>query len=152
MKPAETDPTQPNGKPQHWLFAVLAIVLGAVGQLLLRYVGRNLGAISVGDVGDFDWAQWSELWARFAGDFGVLILACLCYLFAVLTWLRVLQWLPLSRAYPLLALGYVLVYGGAVAWLAEAASWNRSLGTALVAVGVILAVLPVGGVANNRPK
>lgn len=125
-----------------WIFAGAAIVLGAVGQLLLRYVGRSLGDAAIGELDQVEWQRLSAVWNLFGHELTVLLLACLCYTMAVLTWLRVLQRLPLSQAYPLLGLGYVLVYAGAVAWLGEAPRWNRTLGTALVAVGVALAVMP----------
>ena len=138
-----------------WLFACAAIVLGAAGQLLLRYVGRSVGERAAGQAG---WEQLSQLfqrpqlteaWAVFSHELVVLLLACVCYGVAVLTWLRVLQRLPLSRAYPLLALGYLLVYGGAILWLGEAPSWNRTLGTGLVALGVLLAVMPGGASGDS---
>ena len=126
-----------------WVFACAAIVLGAVGQLLLRYVGRSVGRAQSGTgIDQIEWQTLSAVWAQFGHELTVLLLACVCYGLAVLTWLRVLQRLPLSRAYPLLGLGYVLVYAGAIIWLGEAPSWNRTLGTVLVAVGVALAVMP----------
>jgi len=128
-----------------WLFACTAIVLGATGQLLLRYVGRGFSEkIAEIDVAQSGWRQLCVAWTELGNELMVLSLACVCYGVATLTWLRVLQRLPLSRAYPLLALGYLLVYGGAIAWLGETPSWNRTLGTGLVAMGVLLAVRPGG--------
>jgi len=55
-------------------------------------------------------------------------------------WLAVLVRYPLSYAYPLLGLAYVLVYAGATLWprLAEPASLLRTGGTLLILAGVAL--------------
>lgn len=73
---------------------------------------------------------------------GWLAAGASCYLVAVWLWINVLRELPLSRAYPLLSLGYPLVYVGAVLWLGEQVTALRALGTLLVCVGVLLAVAP----------
>lgn len=63
-------------------------------------------------------------------------------------WLVVLMRFPLSLAYPMLSISYVLVYAGAVFWprLAEPATPIRTLGTILIVIGV--ACVSVG---RSRP-
>ena len=55
-----------------------------------------------------------------------------------MSWLAVLARYPLSFAYPMLSLSYVLVYVGATHWplLGEAPSPLRTLGTLLILTGV----------------
>lgn len=63
-----------------------------------------------------------------------------CYGIALLAWMRVLAHMELSIAYPILSLGYILVYLGAAYWprLAEPANDYKTLGTLLIIFGVIL--------------
>lgn len=125
-----------------WGRAGASVVLGVVGQLMFRRFG--MGLAESGWVPGLLWpldVQPQALEALLHGA-GWLLTGTLCYLFAVLMWVRVLQQLTLARAYPLLSLGYPLVYLGAVVWLGEAATLPRTLGTALVCVGVLLAVAP----------
>lgn len=62
------------------------------------------------------------------------------YGISLLSWLAVLARYPLSFAYPILSLSYVLVYAGATYWplLAEDATTLRTVGTLLILVGVSL--------------
>jgi len=55
-------------------------------------------------------------------------------------WMAALNDLPLNRAYPLLSLSYGLVYvlAGAIPWFNEGYSLLRSLGVALIVLGVAL--------------
>jgi undecaprenyl phosphate-alpha-L-ara4N flippase subunit ArnF len=59
---------------------------------------------------------------------------------SLLTWLAVLARFSLSRAYPVLAVSYVLVYFAATHWdrLHEAASPARTAGTLAILIGVAL--------------
>jgi len=74
----------------------------------------------------------------------------LCYVLAVLLWVQVLQQLTLARVYPLLSLAYPLVYCGAIVWLGEAATPQRTGGTLLVCLGVLLAVAPATQQSNAK--
>ncbi|MEM7220815.1 MAG: 4-amino-4-deoxy-L-arabinose-phospho-UDP flippase [Pseudomonadota bacterium] len=122
-----------------WLSAAASIVLGAAGQLLFKRFASLVGALP-------DTA--GALLARVLPDAGYLLAGVVAYLAAVLLWLRVLRSLPLAQAYPLLSLGYALVYVGAIAWLGEAPTLNRTLGTLLVVLGVALAA----PVAERQPQ
>lgn len=67
-----------------------------------------------------------------------------CYGLSMLLWVRVLMRLPLSVAYPLLSISYVLVYLVATSWpvWGETATTARSAGIGLILVGVLLVSLP----------
>lgn len=62
------------------------------------------------------------------------------YALSMLAWLAVLVRYPLSFAYPMLSLSYVLVYLGATQWdrLLEPATPMRTTGTLLILAGVAL--------------
>ena len=63
-----------------------------------------------------------------------------CYGASLVSWLIALSRYPLSLAYPLLSLSYVVVYLAAAAWprLAEPLSEARTAGIAMIVVGVVL--------------
>jgi multidrug transporter EmrE-like cation transporter len=62
----------------------------------------------------------------------------LCYAASVCVWLAALSKAPVSTAYPMLSLGYVVVAAVSVAWLGESMNIAKMLGIALICVGVIL--------------
>jgi undecaprenyl phosphate-alpha-L-ara4N flippase subunit ArnF len=71
------------------------------------------------------------------------------YAVSLLAWLAVLVRYPLSYAYPLLGLSYVLVYIGAASWpqLMEPMTLARTAGTLLIIGGVALVSL-----TDERPS
>lgn len=70
----------------------------------------------------------------------MLLLGVLGYLGSLLCWLGALRYLPLHRAYPLLALSYGLVYLCAITlpWLHESFSLLKSAGVLFIILGVYL--------------
>ncbi len=63
-----------------------------------------------------------------------------CYGVSLLAWIQALARLPLSYAYPLLSVSYIIVYVGAILspLLAESITPRRTAGILLVAAGVAL--------------
>ena len=57
---------------------------------------------------------------------------------SALLWLRVLSRLPLSTAYPLVGLQFVLIAIGSAAWLHERVSWIGIVGLILIVSGIAL--------------
>lgn len=76
-----------------------------------------------------------------------------CYGLSLLAWLIALSQYPLSFAYPLLSISYVLVYLAAAAWprLAEPLSETRTVGIAMVMAGVVL-VASSSPASKNRKR
>jgi undecaprenyl phosphate-alpha-L-ara4N flippase subunit ArnF len=98
----------------------VSIVSSAIAQLLLK-IGVSLSPVDSPGI-------WWILGGLIA--YGVSLFA----------WLNVLARMPLSFAYPLVSLSYVLVYAGAVAspFLAEALTPMRAAGVVLVACGAAI--------------
>ena len=73
------------------------------------------------------------------GALGVVSLAILAYALSMLCWLAALRDLPLGRAYSLLSISYALVYllAASLPLFNESFSFTKSLGVALVMLGVI---------------
>ncbi len=61
-----------------------------------------------------------------------------CYAASVCVWLAALSKAPVSTAYPMLSLGYVVVAAISVAWLGETMTFAKIVGIALICAGVVL--------------
>jgi undecaprenyl phosphate-alpha-L-ara4N flippase subunit ArnF len=115
-----------------------SIVLSAGGQLGMKAGMQALHGLSLQGVAPAS-ATWAELSPAVLWTGGGLM----SYGLSLLCWLAVLVRYPLSYAYPLLSLAYVLVYVGATHWarLLEPASALRTSGTLLILAGVALVTL-----------
>ncbi len=121
-----------------WLGRALlaaSIVLSAAGQLGMKAGMQELHALATQGVA-LTVVSWSEL----APAIEWTAAGLMAYGLSLVCWLAVLVRYPLSYAYPLLGLAYVLVYIGATHWprLAEPASLLRTGGTLLILAGVVL--------------
>jgi undecaprenyl phosphate-alpha-L-ara4N flippase subunit ArnF len=100
-----------------------SIVLSSVGQLCMKAGMQELhvAGLSYGPI------AWTVT--------GLAAYAC-----SLMSWLAVLVRYPLSFAYPMLSLSYILVYAGATNWplLSEGATPMRTFGTLLILAGVAL--------------
>jgi multidrug transporter EmrE-like cation transporter len=67
-----------------------------------------------------------------------LYLTGVFYLTSILTWFLALSRIPLSLGYPLQAVGYLIVTGGAVLLFKEQVNIVNWLGLAVILIGVIL--------------
>jgi drug/metabolite transporter (DMT)-like permease len=74
-----------------------------------------------------------------------LVTAIFLYAITILIWIYVLRTLPLSLAYPLTALSYVIVPIFSYLFLHEKISWQTAAGCALIIVGVVVTHLKAGG-------
>ena len=107
-----------------------SIVLSTAGQLCMK-VGMDSLHLTLADA--------ATLGAMiFNGSVAWTVAGLTAYVCSLALWLVVLMRFPLSLAYPMLSISYVLVYVGAVFWprLAEPATPLRTLGTLLIVAGV----------------
>jgi undecaprenyl phosphate-alpha-L-ara4N flippase subunit ArnF len=119
-------------------FALGSVALVSAAQLGMRWSMTRLPAP----------AQWLEALSGGSLDLaalGLVLAAIGAYALSMLCWLLALRDEPLGRAYSLLSISYALVYLLAAALPAfnEPFSLSKSLGVALVILGVI--------VINSRP-
>lgn len=109
----------------------LGVLLNAAAQLALKAATQVSGPIRV---------EWPGVWQSTAQVFSLpaLWFALTCYALSVLVWLIGLSRVPVSQAYPLLSLGYVI--NALFAWwlLGEALSAQRLVGVGVVIAGVAL--------------
>lgn len=107
------------------------VLLNAVAQLGLKAATDATGPLVAGDGAilrrGLELLSVPWLWAALA-----------CYGLSVVVWLVGLSRVPVSQAYPLLSLGYVLNIGLAWWLLGEVPNVQRVLGIAVIVFGVVL--------------
>jgi multidrug transporter EmrE-like cation transporter len=108
---------------------MLGALLTTAGEVLLKK-----GATSVGPTGTLVLAPLFSIWTW---------LGILCYVTSLVSWLYVLQKIPLSIAFPLINIVHVLVPMGASLFLHEHVSLKRWAGISLIILGVIAIIKPV---------
>ena len=112
---------------------LVAVLLGVVGQLLLKMGITQVGTLAFGS----DLAGLIQLGLRVFGNLKVLG-GFAAYGLSSLFWLVVLSKVDLSLAYPMLALNYVLVPLTAWVFLGEQVPTLRWLGAGVVIIGVVI--------------
>jgi multidrug transporter EmrE-like cation transporter len=115
-----------------WTLILTGVGLNAAAQLLLKVATRPL-------------AHFSEFTTDTLGSSFMILCKSLpfwtgmvCYGASVCVWLAALSKAPVSTAYPMLSLGYVVVAAVSVVWLGESMAPAKVLGIALICAGVIL--------------
>jgi multidrug transporter EmrE-like cation transporter len=115
-----------------WALILTGVGLNAAAQLLLKLSTRPL-------------AHFSGFSADTLGGAAVILFKSLpfwggmiCYGVSVCVWLAALSKAPVSTAYPMLSLGYVVVAAVSVLWLGESMGFAKVLGIVLICAGVIL--------------
>jgi multidrug transporter EmrE-like cation transporter len=107
------------------------VLLNAGAQLLLKAGTNVLGVITL--TRD-SWA--STLWTM--ATQGYFVLGALCYLVSMFVWILGLSRVPVSVAYPLLSVGYVVNAIAAHYLFGETVTLQRWLGIGFIVVGVWL--------------
>ena len=114
-------------------FSILfcGVLLNALAQLGLKAATRVSGPLIAGDAG---------VWQR---ALEVLVVpsfwyAMLAYGLSVIVWVVGLSRVPVSQAYPLLSLGYVINIGLAWWLLGEIPNVQRVAGIGIIVLGVVL--------------
>ena len=119
--------------PKSMVLILVAVLLGVVGQLLLKMGITQVGTLAFGS----DLAGLIQLGLRVFGNLKVLG-GFAAYGLSSLFWIVVLSKVDLSLAYPMLALNYVLVPLTAWVFLGEQVPTLRWLGAGVVIIGVVI--------------
>jgi multidrug transporter EmrE-like cation transporter len=115
-----------------WVLILTGVGLNAAAQLLLKVATKPLGQFSVFNADTLN-SSVVILFKSLPFWSGML-----CYAASVCVWVAALSKAPVSTAYPMLSLGYVVVAAVAVAWLGETLTPAKVLGIALICAGVVL--------------
>jgi multidrug transporter EmrE-like cation transporter len=115
-----------------WVLILSGVGLNAAAQLLLKSATKPL-------------AQFTAFNADILTSSIVILFKSLpfwtgmvCYGASLCVWLAALSKAPVSTAYPMLSLGYVVVAVVSVGWLGESMTPAKIAGIALICLGVVL--------------
>ena len=114
-----------------FLFLITGVLLNAAAQLLLKAGTNRLGVITL--TAD----DWVGTFARMATESHFIGGAAL-YVVSLVVWILGLSRVPVSVAYPMLSLGYVVNAIAAHYLFGEAVSVQRWLGIGFIIAGVWL--------------
>ncbi|HZI83385.1 MAG TPA: EamA family transporter [Casimicrobiaceae bacterium] len=112
-------------------FLFTGVLLNAGAQLLLKAGTNALGVIGTG-AGD-----WTRQLGRVALE-PHIVAGLGCYVVSVAVWIIGLSRVPVSIAYPMLSLGYIVNAVAAHYLLGESVNLSRWLGIGFIIVGVWL--------------
>ncbi len=112
-----------------FLFLITGVLLNAAAQLLLKAGTNRLGVITLTA------ADWFATLVRMATERHFIGGATL-YVVSLFVWILGLSRVPVSLAYPMLSLGYVVNAIAAHYLFGEAVSVQRWLGIGFIIVGV----------------
>jgi len=114
-----------------YLLALVAISLNAAAHLFLRAAMLPFRDSAKTEQGMLSILRQLAFDPRLLGGL-------LCYALSVGLWLAVLAKLPVSVAYPMQSVGYVIVFISAYFIFGEDISWMKSLALAIIIFGVVL--------------
>ncbi|QCR38640.1 4-amino-4-deoxy-L-arabinose-phosphoundecaprenol flippase subunit ArnF [Nissabacter sp. SGAir0207] len=114
-----------------YCWAICSVLLVTASQLALRGAASQLHAFTL-----------SALAAMSIPLLLLLVTGLAGYLLSMICWMTALRHLPLSRAYPVLSLSYILVWGFALVLPLnhERFQWGSLPGVVMIVVGVYLIV------------
>ncbi len=112
-------------------FILTSVGFNVAGQLVWRHAMQRFGPVSFGV---------ARLWPTLKGMFGqpFVLLGILCYAVSLVFWLGALSRVELSKAYPMLSIGYIAVFVLSGVFLGESMNPLKFLGTLLVVCGLFL--------------
>jgi multidrug transporter EmrE-like cation transporter len=117
--------------PIAFALILTGVLLNASAQLLLK-AGTNA-------VGHFEFHLGNALPIGMKIAFQPYILGGMaCYAVSLVVWIMALSRAPVSIAYPMLSIGYVINAVVAYYWLGEPLSMQKMLGIGIIIIGVVL--------------
>ncbi|WP_220719384.1 4-amino-4-deoxy-L-arabinose-phosphoundecaprenol flippase subunit ArnF [Agarivorans litoreus] len=126
--------------PRSLLLALLSVVFISLAQLAMKW-GMTQLSLQYPNLQEL-WhsAQYSALVTNYLPYYISVIIGLSFYALSMLCWVMALKHLPLSIAYPMLSLSYVIVYVAAISlpWIGEAFSWPKALGILFILAGIYL--------------
>ncbi|MFO1397097.1 MAG: SMR family transporter [Burkholderiales bacterium] len=112
-------------------FLITGVILNAGAQLLLKAGTNALGVITLTP------DNWFHTFWRMATQ-SHFVIGVACYMVSLVVWIMGLSRVPVSVAYPMLSLGYVINAVAAHYLFGETVSATRWLGIGFIVLGVWL--------------
>ncbi|NLM13800.1 MAG: EamA family transporter [Epulopiscium sp.] len=109
--------------------ALLSVLLGAIGQVILKIGANKLGELSL---------SFNTLYKDIVSVIKIpqIILGIIFFSISFLLWIQVLTKNELSNSYPLVSLSYILIMIMSVFLFQEEMTVRKILGTGLIVLGV----------------
>jgi multidrug transporter EmrE-like cation transporter len=114
-----------------FLLLITGVLLNAAAQLLLKGGTNRLGVITLNA------DNWAPMLVRMASE-GYFITGAAFYAVSLVVWIVGLSRVPVSVAYPMLSIGYIVNALAAHYLFGEAVTTARWLGIGFIVVGVYL--------------
>lgn len=117
--------------PLSFALVITGVLLNAAAQLLLK-AGTNA-------IGHFDFHIENIIPVTLKLAFEPHVMGGMtCYVFSLIVWIMALSRVPVSVAYPMLSIGYVVNAFIAWQWLGEPLAPQKLLGIGIIIIGVSL--------------
>jgi len=113
------------------LFVLFSTFTNAVAQFLLRRAAVGVGPFNVA------FSEPAKFLVRLVGNLYFLPGLSL-YVVSMFSWLFVLSKLPVSVAYPLASLGFLMAAAIGFFWGGEDVSWMRVVGILVICAGIFI--------------
>ena len=120
-----------NAKTLALLF--VSIVLGASGQLMFKAAARQLPPFSELGVAKLLLLMFTT---------PLILAGFTCFFISSVLWIVAIRSVPLSVAYPMVALSYVIIFAGSALLYHEPITWRHFGGAALIVGGILLITAP----------
>ncbi len=124
------------------LLVLCSVTPAVAGQLILKYAISRL-SLDMNETGPLGY--YVRLFTT-----PIVLLGFFMYGLSSLVWLFILSKLPLSLAYPLVSMGYVLVVFFSWLLLREHVNVTRMIGVGVICLGVALLALSAPGEMNPK--
>ena len=113
------------------MLVLTGVFLNAVAQLLLKAGTNAIGHF------EFHWDNALPVGLKLAANPAILG-GMTCYVVSLVVWIMALSRVPVSVAYPMLSIGYLLNAIAAWEWFGEALGAQKLLGIGFIILGVWL--------------
>lgn len=129
-----------------YLWALCSVLLVSGAQLAMKWAMMQIPRVS------FDLGFISTVLVNHLAGLLVLFAGLCAYALSMACWYLALRKIPLSKAYPLLSLSYVLVWAAAITlpWLNEPFSQLKLLGVGVIFVGLLLIFMPARSATADK--
>lgn len=107
------------------------VLLNAAAQLLLKAGTNRIGEFA------FSWENALPIGLKVASN-GPILAGLACYVVSVVVWILALSRVPVSVAYPMLSIGYIVNAVAAWALFGESLAAQKLIGIGFIIVGVWL--------------
>lgn len=107
------------------------VLLNAAAQLLLKAGTNRIGEFA------FSWENLLPIGLKVAAN-GPILAGLACYVVSVVVWILALSRVPVSVAYPMLSIGYIVNAFAAWALFGESLAAQKLIGIGFIIIGVWL--------------